>query len=52
MDAYSPDLASHWTTGRDAADEHAGDRDERRVPGDEEALADLADRVLAARSVV
>ncbi|MFO1309673.1 MAG: hypothetical protein U1F64_14725 [Burkholderiales bacterium] len=52
MDAYSPDLASHWTTGRDAPDERAGDRDERRVPGDEEALADLADRVLAARSVV
>lgn len=52
MDAYSPDLASHWTTGRDAPAEHASDRDERRVTGDEEALADLADRVLAARSVV
>ena len=52
MDAYSPDLAPYWLTGRDAADEHAGDRDERRSPGDEEALADLADRVLAARRIV
>ncbi|CAG0967978.1 hypothetical protein BURK1_01068 [Burkholderiales bacterium] len=48
MDDYAPDFMSHWIPAHDAAD----DRDERRTAGDEEALAELAERILAARSVV
>jgi hypothetical protein len=52
MDAFSPDFSPFWNSTRDAADDRHVDPDERRSAGDEKALAELAERVLAARSIV
>lgn len=52
MDAYSPDFVPHWTTHHDGVDEPAATTDEHRSAGDERALAELAERVSAARSIV
>lgn len=52
MDAFSPDFVPFWNATSDAADDHRADGDERRNAGDEEALAELAERILAARSIV
>ncbi|MEO8485173.1 MAG: hypothetical protein ABI585_02435 [Betaproteobacteria bacterium] len=49
MDATAPDFATHWNAR--TADEHGAD-DERRTVGEDQALAELADRILAARSIV
>ena len=48
MDAYAPDFTPYWHA--DSA-EHRTD-DERRPVGEDQALAELAERVLAARSIV
>ena len=52
MDAFSPDLTPYWNPTRDAVDDRHVDVDERRSAGDEQALAELAERILAARSIV
>ena len=49
MDAYSPDFTLYWKAP--AAEDHRAD-DDRRVPGEDQALAELAERVNAARSIV
>lgn len=50
MDAFSPEFVSHWFA--DADDDSVARQDERSTAGDDEALAELAERVLAARSIV
>jgi hypothetical protein len=52
MDAVSPDFMPYWNPTRDAAEDRHVDADERRSAGEEQALADLAERILAARSIV
>jgi len=52
MDAYSPDFAPYWLTAGERAEERWSDGEDRRNAGDEQALADLAERILAARSIV
>ena len=52
MDPFSPELATYWVSSRDPGDAEGADGDDRRVAGDDQALAELADRILAARSVV
>ena len=52
MDAYSPDFVPYWNATSDAVDDRHLDADTVRSKGDEQALAELAERVLAARSVV
>ena len=52
MDAYSPDFVPYWNATSDAADDRHRDTDAGGSVGDEQALAELAERVLAARSVV
>lgn len=52
MDAFSPDFVPHWNAPGLGLDERHDDADERRGARDEEALAELAERILAARSVV
>ncbi|HET9338029.1 MAG TPA: hypothetical protein VFQ55_03455 [Casimicrobiaceae bacterium] len=49
MDAYSPDFTPYWQAA--LAPEHHAD-DERRPAGEDQALAELADLILAARSIV
>jgi hypothetical protein len=49
MDAYSPDFAPYWHTV--PADEHRS-VDEHRPVGEDQALAELAERIVAARSIV
>ena len=49
MDAYSPDFAAFWNAS--PAQDARGD-DERRSAGEDQALAELAERIQAARSVV
>ena len=49
MDAYSPDFTLYWKAA--AAEDHHAD-DERRAAGEDQALAELAERVNAARSIV
>jgi len=48
MDAYSPDFAHYWH----ALPLEPRADDERRPAGEDQALAELAERVLAARSIV
>jgi hypothetical protein len=48
MDAYAPDFTPYW---RAEPAEHRTD-DERRTVGEDQALAELAERILAARSIV
>lgn len=52
MDAFSPDFTSYWTSVRDTAEQRWAEGEERRSAGDEQALADLDERIIAARSVV
>ena len=49
MDAFSPGFMPYWSAG--LATEHRAD-DERRPVGEDQALAELAERILAARSIV
>jgi hypothetical protein len=49
MDAYSPDFSAYWNAA--PAQDALGD-DERRSAGEDQALAELADRIQAARSIV
>ena len=49
MDAYSPDFSAYWSAT--PAPQAHGD-DERRAAGEDQALAELAERIQAARSVV
>jgi hypothetical protein len=49
MDAYSPDFTLYWKAA--AAEDHHAD-DDRRAAGEDQALAELAERVNAARSIV
>jgi hypothetical protein len=54
MDRFSPEFAQRWIADRhDAADAMPVDRaaDELPSPAQQEALDELAERVLAARSV-
>jgi hypothetical protein len=54
MDNFSPEFAQHWLAGRSTATEGATMErrsDESLSPSQQEALAALADRVSAARSV-
>ena len=52
MDAFSPELAHHWTGQAPAADERAqGQANEALSLGEQVALEELAERVSAARSV-
>ncbi len=51
MDAFSPDFVPFWNASSEASDDRSQDRDARHA-GDEEALAELAERVSAARSIV
>jgi len=48
VDAYSPDFMPYWNA---LPSEPRAD-DERRPAGEDQALAELAERVLAARSIV
>ena len=48
MDTYSPDFTPFWHA---VPAEHRAD-DERRPVGEDQALAELAERILAARSIV
>lgn len=50
MDEFSPEFVTHWLA--DAGDDAVAGRDEQTTAGDDEALAELAERVLAARSIV
>ena len=50
MDAFSPELAHHWTGQAPAADERA-QADEALSLGEQVALEELAERVSAARSI-
>jgi hypothetical protein len=52
MDTYSPDFTPYWTTGPETVEQRWSEGEERRSAGDEQALADLDGRILAARSVV
>jgi len=52
MDTYSPDFAPYWGAPNEAGDDRHLERDDRRSAGDEQALAELAERVMAARSIV
>ena len=52
MDAFSPDFVPFLTASGEAADDRGHEPNERSAMGDEEALAELADRVSAARSIV
>ena len=52
MDAFSPDFTPYWTTARETVEQSWPEGEERRSAGDEQALADLDERILAARSVV
>ena len=52
MDAFSPDFTPYWMTAREQVEQRWSEGEERRSAGDEQALADLDERVLAARSVV
>ena len=49
MDAFSPDFMPYWNAV--PATEHRAD-DEHRQVGEDQALAELAERILAARSIV
>lgn len=49
MDAFSPDFTPYWKAP--AAEDLRAD-DDRRSPGEDQALAELAERVNAARSIV
>jgi len=52
MDAFSPELAHHWTGQAPAADGRAqGPNDAALSLGEQVALEELAERVSAARSV-
>jgi hypothetical protein len=54
MDTFSPEFSRYWQPGGDAGvDATAASRrdDDRPSPSQQEALAALADRVSAARSV-
>ncbi len=52
MDAFSPELAQHWTGQAPAADERAeGPGAEALSLGEQVALEELAERVSAARSI-
>lgn len=50
MDDFTPEFVTHWLA--EAGDERVAESDERGTWGDDEALVELADLVLAARSVV
>jgi hypothetical protein len=52
MDAFSPDFTPYWTTVREGAERPWAEGEERGSAGDEQALADLDERIVAARSVV
>lgn len=52
MDAFSPDFVPFWAATADASVEQVSTTDDRMAGGDEEALAELAERVVAARSIV
>jgi len=55
MDTFSPEFSQHWLAGKPAGTDgaFAGHRDEDALsPSQQEALAALADRVNAARSIV
>ena len=52
MDAFSPDLTPYWMAGRESVEPRWSEVEDRRGAGDEQALADLDERILAARSVV
>jgi len=55
MDMFSPELSQHWISGPAAGtDTRAAARgdDDAPSPSQQEALAALADRVSAARSIV
>ena len=49
MDAFSPDFSAYWNAA--PAPEMRGD-DDHRSAGEDQALAELAERIQAARSVV
>ena len=49
MDSYSPDFSAYWNAAP-APETHGSD--ERRAAGEDQALAELAERIQAARSVV
>jgi len=49
MDAYSPDFTPYWKAP--AAEDHHGD-DDLRDQRENQAMAELAERVNAARSIV
>jgi len=49
MDAYSPDFTPYWHAAQ--AEEHRV-VDDRGAAGEDKALAELAERILAARSIV
>ena len=49
MDAYSPDFSAWWNAAP-APDAHGSD--ERTTSADDQALAELAERIQAARSIV
>ena len=52
MDAFSPDFTPYWTTARETVEQRWSEGEERHGTGEEQALADLDERILAARSVV
>ena len=49
MDAYSPDFTPYWKAP--AAEDHHAD-DDQRVQRENQAMAELTERVNAARSIV
>ena len=49
MDAYSPDFSTYWNASP-APEAHGGD--DRPTSAEDQALAELAERIQAARSVV
>jgi hypothetical protein len=52
MDAHSPDLAQYWLAGQRTAVETRDDAPDRETTANESALAELADRIIAARTIM
>ena len=55
MDTFSPEFAAFWQTGADAAefcDAEGSAASQNLSPSQQVALEELADRVIAARSVL
>ncbi|MFO1283988.1 MAG: hypothetical protein U1F51_16255 [Burkholderiales bacterium] len=52
MDAYAPDFTACWKADRDEFHRGYDQREELPSAADEQAMAELVDRVSAARSVI